>query len=79
MILKLGDRVMYTAAFDRGFHKVGTVVDIESYFNCYRQIGVDFGKGFEGHNCSGKIKTNTGWYCSIFSLKLKTRQLEFDF
>lgn len=53
MKFKVGDKVRHTY---KNLH--GIVIVVLKNGNC----GVDFGKGFDGHNLEGRMETRNGWY-----------------
>ena len=58
MKFQVGDKVIWT------HHKrIGVVISVEHKLKCAgHMIAVDFGKGFEGHNCRGRLKSDTGYW-----------------
>ena len=50
-MFKIGDLVEWD-------NKQGVIVEIDQD----GWLGVDFGRGHDGHNLNGKLSRNTGWY-----------------
>ena len=78
MKFKVGDRVFCN------LEKLeGDVVCVENYSHGPRNnleegiiYGIDFGKQETWyHNLNGRLKTNTGWFCSDSSLRLVKRRM----
>ncbi len=69
---KVGDKVRVSATVmtpapadaDNYIGRVGTVAYVGI------DVGVDFGEGFPGHNISGSLLTNTGWYLAKHEVEL---------
>lgn len=61
MKFKIGDIV-----YDKRSGNIGKVITLNQNSN---QVGIDFGKGFRGHDLDGKIKTRTGWFCFMGTIK----------
>lgn len=64
---KVGDKVVGHGSESHmsieGLH--GVIVSVGAL-----TVLVDFGNGFDGHNCGGLIKTRTGWYVDPCKLSL---------
>lgn len=58
--------------YHKKFNLKGIVVVEEEYED--DSPGVDFGKGFKGHDLRGVLETKTGWWCNNLVLELSKKK-----